>query len=131
MDARILQALDLLHSAPNRRMGVSWLARAVGLSDSYFHHLFRQETGISPAKYLLDLKLSEAAHLIETTALPIKDVLSKVGATDPSHFIRQFRTAYGLTPSLYRRRTPSPSTEQQSREVALRATANGSSSRDR
>ena len=73
-DARIQRALDIIHGSANRQFAVADLARTVGLSDSYFHHLFRREAGVSPAKYLQDLKLREAEHLIKTTALPVKDV---------------------------------------------------------
>jgi AraC family transcriptional regulator len=102
LDARIQHALDLIHNGPNRQFAVSELARQVGLSDSHFHHLFRREIGVSPAKYLDNLMLREAEHLIKTTALSVKDIFNIVGATDRSHFIRKFRQVYGLSPSRYR-----------------------------
>lgn len=115
LDARIQRALDVIHGGPNRRYAISDLASTVGLSDSHFHHLFRRETGVSPARYLHDLMLREAAYLIKTTSLPVKDVFHIVGVTDPSHFIRSFRKAYGFSPSSYRRRQAS-SEERKGRE---------------
>jgi len=102
LDARIQRALDLIHNGPNRQFAVSELARLVGLSESHFHHLFRREIGVSPAKYVDTLMLRDAEHLIETTALSIKDIFGIVGVTDRSHFIRKFRQVYGLSPSRYR-----------------------------
>jgi AraC-like DNA-binding protein len=81
---------------------VSELARNVGLSDSRFYHLFHRDAGVSPARYLRECKLREAAHLIQTTSLPVKDVLQIVGVDDPSHFIRNSRKRFGLCPTLYR-----------------------------
>jgi AraC family transcriptional regulator len=104
LDARIQRALDLIHQRLHRQLAVSELARQVGLSDSHFHHLFRHELGVSPAKYLDNLMLREAEHLIKTTALSIKDIFAIVGVTDRSHFVRKFRQAYGLSPSRYRTR---------------------------
>jgi len=104
LDARIQHALDMIHHRLHRQLAVSELARQVGLSDSHFHHLFRREIGVSPAKYLDNLMLREAEHLIKTTALSVKDIFSIVGVTDRSHFIRKFRQVYGLAPSRYRMR---------------------------
>jgi transcriptional regulator GlxA family with amidase domain len=102
LDSRIQHALDLIHGTANGQFAVAELAQKVGLSASYFQHLFRRETGVSPARYVQDLKLREAAHLLKTTTVPIKDVLRVVGVSDPSHFIRKFRRMYGAPPSLYR-----------------------------
>ena len=104
LDARIQRALDLIHNGPNRQFAVSELARQVGLSESHFHHLFRREIGVSPAKYVDNLRLRDAEQLVKTTALSVKDIFSIVGVTDRSHFIRKFRRAYGLSPSRYRTR---------------------------
>ena len=101
-DARIQRALDLIRQAFDRDFAVSELAWHVGLSNSHFHRVFRAEMGMSPAKYLHDLKLCEAERLIRTTVLPVKDILSVVGLTDRSHFLRTFKQVYGLSPSLYR-----------------------------
>ena len=56
-------------------------------------HLFRREIGVSPAKYLDDLMLREAEHLIKTTTLSVRDIFRIVGATDPSHFLRKLLDA--------------------------------------
>jgi two-component system response regulator YesN len=64
--------------------------------------LFRREIGVSPAKYVDNLTLRDAEHLIKTTALSVKDIFSIVGVTDRSHFVRKFRQVYGLSPSQYR-----------------------------
>jgi AraC-like DNA-binding protein len=102
LDARIQRALDLIHHGFSRQYTVSELARYVGLSESYFHHLFRREVKVTPARYLDDLKLREAEHLIRTTALSVKDICVFVGVDDRSHFIRKFKRLYGLPPALYR-----------------------------
>jgi transcriptional regulator GlxA family with amidase domain len=94
----------MIHHRLHRQLAVAELARQVGLSGSHFHHLFRREIGVSPAKYLDNLMLREAEHLIKTTALSVKDIFSIVGVTDRSHFIRKFRQVYGLSPSQYRLR---------------------------
>jgi len=78
------------------------LARAVGLSISYFSHLFRNKVGVSPAKFLHHFRIREAEHLIRTTTLPLSAIFPLAGVTDRSHFVRNFTRLYGLPPSRYR-----------------------------
>jgi len=102
MDVRIRCAVDLITSNHDKPLGVPDLARAVGLSVSYFSHLFRDNVGVSPAKFLRDFRMREAEHLVKTTTLPVRAILESVGATDRSHFVRKFSRHYGLAPSRYR-----------------------------
>jgi AraC-like DNA-binding protein len=101
-DVRIQRTIDLIGTNYGQPLGVLDLARAVGLSVSHFSHLFRDNVGVSPAKFLQDFRMREAEHLMKTTTLPLNAILSRVGATDRSHFVRKFRRIYGLAPSIYR-----------------------------
>jgi AraC family transcriptional regulator of arabinose operon len=91
-----------------RRMGdgvtIADLARAVNLSQSRFAHLFREQMGKSPSRYLRQRRLERAKLLLESTFLSIKEVMAAVGCNDPSHFSRDFRLAYGASPRAWRRR---------------------------
>jgi AraC-like DNA-binding protein len=101
-DIRIQRAIDLISSNHDKPVGVPDLARAVGLSVSYFSHLFRDHVGVSPAKFLRDFRMREAEHLIRTTSLPLTAIFPLVGVSDRSHFVRRFTECYGLPPSRYR-----------------------------
>ena len=78
------------------------LARSVNLSPSRFHQVFKAETGVSPSRYLRALRLGKAKELIENSFLSVKEIRGRVGAGDDSHFVRDFKKAYGLSPSKYR-----------------------------
>ncbi|MDQ1524115.1 MAG: AraC family transcriptional regulator [Pyrinomonadaceae bacterium] len=78
------------------------MARAVNLTSFHFCHLFKAETGSSPAKYLKALRLERARELLETTFLSVKEIRALVGLNDESHFARDFRAVYGLTPQQHR-----------------------------
>jgi transcriptional regulator GlxA family with amidase domain len=87
------------------------LADAVNLSVSRFAHLFRRETGASPARYLRQLRMERARELLDTTFLSVKQVMASVGINDPSHFARAFRSLNGLPPREWRRRPTSGAQE--------------------
>jgi AraC family transcriptional regulator len=86
------------------RFTLNDMARAVKLTSFHFCHLFKAETGSSPARYLKALRLDRARELLETTLLSVKEIRALVGLNDESHFARDFRTAYALTPQQYRER---------------------------
>jgi AraC-like DNA-binding protein len=87
---------------PSRNLTLGEMAQSVNLSPPYFCYLFKTITGTPPAKYLKSLRMQQAATLLTTTFLSVKEIVRRVGCTDDSHFVRDFKRIYGLTPSAYR-----------------------------
>jgi AraC-like DNA-binding protein len=85
-----------------REVSFSDVAQSLNLSPSRLRHLFKMETGITPARYLKARRMQKAKELLETTLLNIKQVMLKAGFKHRSHFVNDFRKAYGLSPSQYR-----------------------------
>ena len=105
MDPRVRQAINLLTEDLSRPLDVKSLAASVNLSTSRFRHLFKQETGLTPAQYLKRLRIEGARELLEGSFLRLKEVMPKVGVSDESHFVRDFKKAHGLPPITYRDRS--------------------------
>ena len=82
--------------------GIPEMARACALSPSRFHAIFRSAMGLSPGRYLQDLRLLRARHLLVTGDLPVKAVAAETGFGDVFHFSRLFRKRCGCSPSAYR-----------------------------
>lgn len=79
------------------------LARYVNLSWSRLSHLFKAETGLSLNQHLRTVRMKRAKSLLETTFLSVKETMLAVGFTDVSHFVREFKSIYNVTPSQYRK----------------------------
>ena len=101
-DRRILQAIDVMEQRLPERLTVAALSALVNLSPSRFAHLFRRATGVSPVRYLHDLRMRHAQQLLLETSLPVREVMRQVGWSDPSHFSKAFRRRFGVGPRRYR-----------------------------
>lgn len=102
MDQRVQKVLAFFEESYMRSVTLAEMAETVNLSIWHLSHLFKAETGSSPARYLKTYRLREAKKLLETTFLSVKEIVSKVGLGDQSHFAKDFKKAYGLTPTEYR-----------------------------
>lgn len=102
MSRKIEIALTLIRENLSQELSSEELARAVNLSPSRFRHLFKDSVGLSLKQYFKLLKMRKAKELLETTFLSVKQIMSIIGVLDRSHFIRDFKRAYGFTPTQYR-----------------------------
>ena len=102
MAQRIKRVIDMMQGDPSKTFTLGKMAESVNLSAPYFCFLFKSITGVSPAKYLKTLRMRQAAMLLTTTFLSVKEIVRRVGLADDSHFVRDFKRLYGRTPSEYR-----------------------------
>jgi AraC family transcriptional regulator, arabinose operon regulatory protein len=109
MDRRVQRVIALMKHDPQQGLPLSKVAQSVNLSPSRFRYLFKAETGRSFAKFLKSIRLEKARELLETTFLSVKQIATTVGFNDVSHFVRDFKQAYGLSPTIHRRRKSSRS----------------------
>ena len=106
MDQRVQQVIILMEDSLGQHLSVSDLAKAVNLSPWRLCHIFKSETNVAPHQYLKALRMEHAKRLLETTFLSVKQVMSEVGVTDESHFVRDFKAIYGVSPSGFRLSLP-------------------------
>lgn len=103
MDHRVQILIVLIEDDVQNSPSLNELARLVHLSRSRLNHIFRAETGMSIAQYLKAHRMHRARELFETTFLNVKEIMTVVGLTDLSHFVRDFKKAFGVTPSQYKK----------------------------
>jgi transcriptional regulator GlxA family with amidase domain len=93
-----------LEQAPERQYTIEELAEQAAMSPRNFARVFVRETGITPAKYLDQLRLERAISLLENGSLPIAGVARESGFTCAEQLRRTFAKQMGITPIGYRRR---------------------------
>jgi transcriptional regulator GlxA family with amidase domain len=76
MEHRVRQVIALAEESLHRGWSPAKLAALVNLSPSRLHQLFKDGTGVPPARYLRQLRMSRARELLETTHLSVKQVMA-------------------------------------------------------
>lgn len=86
----------------NRPILVEELSDLTHLSDSHLQRLFKNKVGISPMRYLLNLRIEKAKAYIKTKD-SFTDIAYDTGFYDQSHFNKYFKINVGMTPKHYSR----------------------------
>ena len=71
------------------------------MSEVYFRKLFKEEYGISPQKYIINLRMQYAKGLISTGYYSLNEVAYMSGYTDYKYFSVEFKKSMGVSPSEY------------------------------
>jgi AraC-like DNA-binding protein len=93
----------LIEENTRRQFEIRDLAAAVNLSSGRLAHLFKSEVGISPQRYLNNIRLEKAKECLENGVLSVKEIAAEVGIPNVSRFCRSFKAIYGTTPKEYRK----------------------------
>jgi transcriptional regulator GlxA family with amidase domain len=87
----------------DRPLGVAELASHACCSERTLMRRFHAETGISPKRWLLQMRLERARELLESTAWPIEHVASRSGFPSSAALRARFSDELNTTPTSYRR----------------------------
>lgn len=102
IDLRVKTVISMMERSFAGDISLGTLANSVSLSPARLRQLFKRDTGLSPIKYVRRLRAKKAAYLLQTSFLSIKEIAFQSGSGDVSHFVRDFKKQYGVTPSEFR-----------------------------
>jgi AraC family transcriptional activator of mtrCDE len=99
-DPDLAPAIDAILEHPELSHTVATLARTCYLSRSAFARRFREAFGLPPMRYLRDVRLRRAAHLLQHgPGLSVRTLAARVGFQSRSQFSRAFKDYFGRSPS--------------------------------
>lgn len=100
---------ELMHSAIQyilnnyeREISITDIAKYVFLSPSYFTRAFKEDTGVSPMQYLLNIRIKRSCELLSETDLRVGEIAHSVGFSNQQRFNDMFKKQTGMTPMQYR-----------------------------
>lgn len=71
-------------------------------SKNHIINIFKKEFGVTPIKYINNMKLKRAKYLLEVTSETLESISLKSGFNDYSHFYKLFYLENGISPSKWR-----------------------------
>lgn len=83
-------------------LAVEDLAGLVHMSASTLTRSFKRETGLSPIKYLIEIRIEKAKDLLKKSNIPITTIADRCGFSSSSHFATEFKKLTDVTPSEFR-----------------------------
>ena len=101
---RIDGVLGWIRRHLGRELTVAAAAKVARVTPGAFSRYFRHEVGKTFTGYVNDVRCSEACVLLHRTDRAVAVIAQQCGFTTLSHFNRQFRLRYGLTPREFRNR---------------------------
>ena len=101
-DIRIRRAIDAMKQVRGIPPDFDDLAQMVGLSRPHFFHLFRKQTGMTPATFSSMLRMDLSIGSVSQQQMALQDIAADLGFDSPGNFTRFFVRQQGVTPSQYR-----------------------------
>lgn len=103
-DERVRLVKDYIVNNYMREISLQELAGKVCMAPDSFSRFFRNKTGRTPNRYIIDYRLGIAARMLLTTKHSVSEIGFSCGFNTLSHFNRLFRESKGCTPSEFRER---------------------------
>ena len=83
-------------------LSLDCIAKEIGVSKFHLSHEYKKYIGFPINEYIIRCRLSHAKELLRFTDKTVAEISEVCGFTNPSYFVRLFRTKEGITPRQYR-----------------------------
>lgn len=99
------QIVNYFEDHYSEKISLDQIAENMYLSPFYISKIFKVETGDTPIRHLINIRLEKAKELLENgNGGSIQEVAATVGYEDAYHFSKLFKKHYGITPSQAKKR---------------------------
>ncbi|MCM1060403.1 MAG: AraC family transcriptional regulator [Eubacterium sp.] len=91
-----------IYSTPQYDWNVTELANELAMSVSYFEHTYKNIFGVSVINEVINSRVEYAKFMLSTTDISVSQVAEMCGYKSDVHFMKQFKSRNGHTPTEYR-----------------------------
>src|SRR5262249_31722031 len=96
------RVIEYVESNLEHDLTLAEIAQEIDLSVHHFARAFKQTTGLTPHKFLIQRRIERAKALLANHELPLAEVSLRSGFKNQSHFTTLFRKITTTTPKAYR-----------------------------
>jgi AraC family transcriptional regulator len=101
---KLTLATEYIQDQLESGLSVSGIARTIHMSPFHFARLFKQSTGKSPYRYVVQARAKRAKELLKSGKFSIIEIAHRLGYADQSHLTRQLKDVFGATPKMLQAR---------------------------
>lgn len=100
----IRRALELLASESAAPESIASIARSIGMAESTFRREFTRRIGVSPKRYLVNLRIRRVVAALTSTSATLEDLAERFGFSSAFHLSTAFKQHTGESPGSFRRK---------------------------
>lgn len=98
----LAKSLGYIHTCYNKEIRIPELAKMESLSNSRYIAVFKENMGMPPSEYILNLRINVACDLLRNHDMSVKEVAANVGYDNAHFFSKLFKKKTGSTPQKYK-----------------------------
>jgi len=101
-DRSVRRAVEFIRDHLGEPLSVAKVARVAGFAPNYFSKVFVQSERMTFQRYVRELRIERAKHMLNSTAFSAERIGKLCGFSNRTHFHRAFRQSTGIAPLAYR-----------------------------
>jgi transcriptional regulator GlxA family with amidase domain len=98
----VFDAINEIHVHYAEVYGVADIAENLGVTKNHLIRCFSSETGISPGKYLMQIRVDMAKKMLQHKKYPLHAIAAACGFANANYLCRVFKRITGMTPQQWR-----------------------------
>ncbi len=95
--------INYINSNLDKDCSINYLSEHFNISKNYVYKIFMELLGISPSKYINQLKMNKAQSMLINTSKRMSEISDELGFKNLAHFSKNFKEYTGITPSYYKK----------------------------
>jgi AraC family transcriptional regulator of arabinose operon len=99
----ISNTIKAMHNNYSNNINIDEYAKQCYISKYHYIRLFKEQTGMSPYAYVINIRMEKAKEYLKLTNLSISEIAEIVGYNNPFNFSNIFKKYTGQSPSSYRK----------------------------
>ncbi len=96
------EAIDYIGDNLEKDLTLAEISGAAHMSPYHFSRLFKESTGLTPHRYVIERRVQRAKELLCSSTLPIAEIARLCGFANQGHLNRHFKRLLGVTPKALR-----------------------------